>query len=69
MEHIRPMRNYKNYKGLVLLIPLALGMTVAQAAQSTTDKSTFAEAAKYTVKLKARTRYPFYDDEIGSLGL
>ena len=46
---------------------LALGMPVVHAAQSSTDKTTFAEAAKYTVKLKVRTRYPFYDDNIGSL--
>ncbi len=50
----------------VLILIFTIG-AAAQAAQSTTDKSTFAEAAKYTVKLKARTRYPFYDDEIGSL--
>ncbi|MFP6709725.1 MAG: hypothetical protein VCE75_27625, partial [Alphaproteobacteria bacterium] len=53
----------------VFLQALILIFTIgaaAQATQSTADKSTFAEAAKYTVKLKVRTRYPFYDDHIGS---
>ena len=51
----------------VFLQVLILIFTIGAAAQATADKSTFAEAAKYTVKLKVRTRYPFYDDEIGSL--
>ena len=60
------MIRFRNYSGLILLTMLALGMPVVHAAQSSTDKTTFAEAAKYTVKLKVRTRYPFYDDNIGS---
>ena len=49
----------------VLILIFTIG-AAAQATQLTADKSTFAEAAKYTVKLKVRTRYPFYDDHIGS---
>ena len=50
-----------------LLLFCGIEISTVQATESSADRLTFAEAAKYTVKLKARARYPFYDDEIGSI--
>ena len=59
MKHLS---RYTNFTLQFSLILLSLVATNSYAAQGSQDEITFAEAEKYTVKIRTQINYPFYDD-------